>query len=145
MKAESTELAGQKETAYHEEKVSKDRHWIFFLLFCCSSTGLVCCFRLHWFASGVKSLFRRSPQMETTTFDSLHIVLASVHSRLSLVTSPNKLTFKHELSAYFHLMSEGGHFRFRWFRTCAEYLRPPNFFLVIFNYCSYSPVRRWGI
>ena len=37
MKTESTVLAGQRETTYHEEKESRYRSRIFFLVFCCSS------------------------------------------------------------------------------------------------------------
>ena len=88
---------------------------------------------------GVGSLFGAHPKIGAAIFDYLHIVLISVHLRLSLVTSPRQLTFKPELSLYFCLMLEGGHVRFRWFHISRRF-RVSGFFLVIFNYRGHSPV-----
>ena len=126
MKTESPALAGQRETTCHEEKESRERPWIFLLVFCCSFIVLVRWFRLYSCASGVRSLFRAHSKMAADTFDYLHIVLTSAHSRLYLVTSPNQLILKLD-SSYFRMLSEGGHIRFRWFITCTEDLGPPVF------------------
>ena len=91
VETESSAFAGQRETTNHEEKERQDRPWIFFLVFFCSSNMSVHLFRLHRFVSGVGLFFfRSSPQNGTTTFDSLHIVLPSIHWCRNLVTSPSQ-------------------------------------------------------
>ena len=87
IKPQSPALAGQKETTCHEEKESRDKPWIFFLVFFCCSNVLISWFRLHRFVSHLRFLFGAHPKMGAAIFAYLHIVLACVPSRLYLVTS----------------------------------------------------------
>ena len=76
---------------------------------------LVHWFHLHMFAFGERPLFRAPPPlMESTIFEYLHIVLASVHLYLYLIMSLSQSTFKPELSPYFCLVLEGRHICFWW-------------------------------
>ena len=139
MKADSTALAGQRETRCYEKKERIDTDLEFSSGFpMVGSNVLVLWFRLHRFVSGVRLLFEAQPKIGSATLDYLQIVLFSSQCCFYLVTSPSLQTFKPESSHYFLLVSKGGHISFWWFHTCKEDLRPPFLFLVIFNYRSHS-------
>ena len=78
MKTESPALAGQRETTCHEEKESRDRRWIFFLVFYCSSNMFVRWFRFRRFVSGVSPLFRAHLKMGAATLGPPHIAVSIV-------------------------------------------------------------------
>ena len=68
MKTESPALAEPKETR-REEKKSRDRPWIFFLVFCCSSSMFVYWLRFHRCMFGASPFSdptpKRGPQLAT--------------------------------------------------------------------------------
>ena len=128
MKTEFPMFTGQRETICYKKKISRDRPWIFFLVFCCSSNMLIRWFHLYRLMSGVRPPFGAHPKVGAATFNYLHVVLDSVHLCLYLFTSQSQLTFKPELSPYLCLVSERGHIHFQWFYACAEDLGPPGFF-----------------
>ena len=78
MKTETLALAGQRETICHEEKESRDRPWIFFLVFCCCSNMLI---SLVFFFTGSHLVW--DPLSELTSkwgpanFGRLHMALSS--------------------------------------------------------------------
>ena len=128
MKTEPPELAGQRGTTLWGEKESRWRHWIFFLIFSCSSNVFVRWFHLHSCSSTVRPRFEAQSKMWAVTSDYLHIGLARVHSRLYHVTFLGQPTFKPESSPYFLLLSEGGDICFWWFHICVDDLGPLGFF-----------------
>ena len=78
MKAESTTLAGQRESTWHEKKENRDRPWIFFLGFGCNSNVVVSWFHLHRFTSCMRQLFGAHPKMRTATSGCLHITISNL-------------------------------------------------------------------
>ena len=112
----------------HEEWESRDRPRILFLVFRYISNVLLRWFRFHISASGVRSFVVALLKMVAATFAYVHIVLASVPSRLYLVTSFSQLTFKPKTSSYFCLVSGEGQIHFRWFYICAEDFGPQGFY-----------------
>ena len=144
MKIESPMFAGQREITCHGERKRRNRHWIFFLVFCCSSNILVCWFHLHSCASGVRPLFRAYSKIGaaiSVIFTSSWLVF---NCCLYLIMSPSQPTLKPEWSPYFCLVLEGGTYLF----PVVPLLRrrsgtPCVFFLVIFNYHSHTCVTGW--
>ena len=117
-----------KKKKFHEERKREQKRILNFLfVFSCSSNVLVRWFRLHRFASVVRSLFGAHPEIGAATFDYLHLVLVCVHSRLYLVTSCSQLIFisKSSPSAWWR---RDKHICFRRLHTCAEDFGPSVFF-----------------
>ena len=75
------------------ERKSRHKPWIFFLVFCCSCNMVVHWFHLHSCTSSRGPLFGAHPKMRAATFGFLHIVLASVHCCLYLVTFLSPINF----------------------------------------------------
>ena len=111
MKTESTALARQRETKCHEEKESRDRLWIFFHVFYCSSNT---CFLigsvLPGSHQGGRPFFGSHSKMEVVTFSCLHIVVWCPTNCLYLVVSGRQLT----LSCFFFSRADCSYGVFVW-------------------------------
>ena len=90
-----------------------------------NSNVLVRWFRLHSFASGVRSLFGDHPKIGASAFDYLHIVLASLHSCLYFVVSPSLSNLSRPLTSTWWRSKE--HIHCRWFHIYVEDLGSPVF------------------
>ena len=71
------------------ERVSRHRPWIFFLVFCCSSSMLVRWFCLHRFSSGVTLLFGAYSKMGASIFVCLYISLSRLQLESSRQAAPS--------------------------------------------------------
>ena len=92
MKTESTILANQRETKCHEEKESRDRPWIFFLVFCWSSIIFVCC-SFPQLCIWCEISFWSSPQNEDHNFRLLSVChISSSTDCLYLIMSYSQWT-----------------------------------------------------
>ena len=134
MEAKLTALDGQRDMSWGK----RDRTWIFFLLFCSSSSVLVRWFRLHSCASGVTP-FWGYIQNETAVFVYIYIVFSWCSV---LVTAPSQLTFKPEVpllppgvGGRNISVSDGS--------TSTRKIWELQFFKVIFDYRSHSLVTGW--
>ena len=141
MKVDSIAFSGQREKTCQEEKESRDRPWIFFLVFCCSSTMLVLWFRFHRFASGVRPPFRSLPKNGATIFVCPYISVACV--QLTVFTSSRQATNSLKPSAYLCLVLEGGPYPFPVVPLLRRRFGIFGFFPVICNYRSHLPVIDW--
>ena len=77
MKIQLTALANHWKRKWPEEKEIRDKSWIFFLVFCCSSNVFFRWLRLHSYISGIRSLFGAHPKIGASTFGCLHIIWSS--------------------------------------------------------------------
>ena len=103
-----------------------------------------------WILFHISSFSSNASLLADSVFNTLHPGASCFLHRLWLVlnchlyifASGGALTFKSESSPYFCQVSEGGHIRFWWFHTCADYLGPP-FFFTHFNFL-YSFTRHYN-
>ena len=140
----STAFAEQRETTCHAERKRADTDlkisfWFSVVVLTCLFAGFVSTTaRTVWHSFSELTPTWSSKFLSIFTFSWLVF-----NRRLYLVRSPSQPIFKPESSPYFHLVFEGGHIRFWWFHTCTKNVEPSFFFLVIFNYRSFSPVTGW--
>ena len=136
MKTETPALVEQIETS-HEKQASKERSWIFFLVFCCSSNMLSRWFRLYRFASGVGLLFGACLKITAATLARLPIAVSSL--QLTIFTSSRFFTNWFSNTSR-PLISWGSVFSGS---TPANKIWDLQFFLVIFNYRCHSHMTGW--
>ena len=83
-------------------------------------------------------------QKRATSFDYLHFVLASVHSCVYLVTSPNQLTFQLKSSLYIHLVSDGCIYPFLVVTLLCRRFVSSLFTIAIYPWLAYPPRFLWS-
>ena len=118
---------------------SRHRPWIFFPIFCCSST----CFFAGFVFTGSHLVWDPFSTLSPTwwlqllsIFTLSWLVFTSIFT--SLCPAPDSFSNQSCVLASVWWQREE-HICFWWFYTCADF-GPLIFFLVIFNHCSHSPV-----